>query len=274
VGTWNIAALKGVENDIAGWLVEGQGVAEAVAGLGIKDDIAVSDRPRESSEQHETPVTAASSTIYENTAGAASGENDIGLYVLGLQELVDISSPSEALRPYTDPAPANRVKAAVEKGLPAGYHLVAEHQLFGLLLLIYAAPSIVPHVHSVSTTSVGTGLMGYMGNKGAVSSRLILGETTRLVFVNCHLAAGADKAALERRNWDAAKIASQTRFEPLADALSASQGTGEKLGDEDFAFWFGDLNYRLEGMPGDDVRHLLTIHTKGGSGLPSSCVLI
>ena len=104
--------------------------------------------------------------------------------------------------------------------------------------------------------------MGYMGNKGAVTTRMVLGETTRLVFINSHLAAGADKASLERRNWDAAQIESRTRFDPIVDALGSSQTNGEGLGDEDFAFWFGDLNYRLHGMPGDDVRRLLTVHTK------------
>lgn len=101
-----------------------------------------------------------------------------------------------------------------------------------------------------------------MGNKGAVTARLVLGETTRLVFINSHLAAGSDKASLDRRIWDAAQITSRTRFDPITDVTSMNHGQGEGLGDEDFAFWFGDLNFRLEGMPGDDVRRLFTIHTK------------
>jgi hypothetical protein len=34
------------------------------------------------------------------------------------------------------------------------------------------------------------------------------------------------------------------------------------LGQEDFAFWFGDLNYRLDDIPGDDVRRLLHLYTQ------------
>ena len=86
----------------------------------------------------------------------------------------------------------------MSKALPSGYRLVAEQQLIGLLLLVYAAPSLADEVKSVSTTSVGTGLMGYMGNKGAVTARIVIGDTTRMVFINSHLAAGADKTALER----------------------------------------------------------------------------
>ena len=37
----------------------------------------------------------------------------------------------------------------------------------------------------------------------------------------------------------------------------------EGIGEEDFAFWFGDLNFRLDGLPGDDIRRLLMLHTKG-----------
>ena len=93
-------------------------------------------------------------------------------------------------------------------------------------------------------------------------ARVVLGETTRLVFINSHLAAGADKAALERRNWDASQIMSRTKFDPIDDIAGISQSTGETIGEEDFAFWFGDLNYRLEGMPGEDIRRLLMLHTR------------
>jgi phosphatidylinositol-bisphosphatase len=89
-----------------------------------------------------------------------------------------------------------------------------------------------------------------------------LGHTTRLVFINSHLGAGAEKGSVDRRNWDAAQIVSRTKFEPITDAMDLDQSTGEQIGDEDFAWWFGDLNYRLEGIPGDDVRRLLMLHTR------------
>ncbi|KAG5945051.1 hypothetical protein E4U60_005524 [Claviceps pazoutovae] len=42
---------------------------------------------------------------------------------------------------------------------------------------------------------------------------------------------------------------------------------GEKIGDEDFAFWFGDLNFRLDSLPGgDDSRRILTLHTRSVHG--------
>ncbi|EUC33531.1 hypothetical protein COCCADRAFT_95855 [Bipolaris zeicola 26-R-13] len=237
VGSWNTAAQKGTEQDIGKWFIKGSGVDGALGGLGVSD-------------------TGSHDVV------AVPGGEDIDIYVLGLQEIVDITSAAEALRPFTDPSTANRWKAQLEAALPKGYKLVTDQQLIGLWLAIYASPQILPQIKNVSTTSVGTGLMGYMGNKGAVTTRIVLGETTRLVFINSHLAAGADKASLDRRNWDAAQITTRTRFDPIVSGLGPSQSSGEGLGDEDFAFWFGDLNYRLEGMPGDDVRRLLTIHTQ------------
>jgi hypothetical protein len=256
IGTWNVAACKGTEKDLGAWFVEGKGISERLSGLEVNDE------DRESVESQEARYRRKASTIPAGDHATLPGDGDVGLYVLALQEIVDLSSAMEALRPYTDPSVVNKWKDAMAEGLPAGYTLVAEERLIGLMLLIYAAPHVASEITSVSTTSVGTGLMNYMGNKGAVTARVVLGETTRLVFINCHLAAGADKAALERRNWDAQQIVARTRFEPIHDAMGLSQTTGEQIGDEDFAFWCGDLNYRMEGIPGDDVRRLLMLHTR------------
>jgi hypothetical protein len=251
VGTWNVASISGTEKDIGKWFIHGEGVSEKLSG----SKSAPEDGPDSIDGKHEP------STESNKTASFSSSPEDIDLYVLGLQEVVDVSSPAEALRPYVDPAPSKRWKEAVQNALPQGYKLISEIQLIGLLLLIYASPAIGDSVSSISSTSVGTGLMGYMGNKGAVATRLVLGETTRLVFVNSHLAAGSDKNSLERRNWDSSQIVQRTRFEPIESDIGAFDESGDSIGDEDFIFWFGDLNYRLEDIPGEDVRQVLARHT-------------
>ncbi|OXV06941.1 hypothetical protein Egran_05293 [Elaphomyces granulatus] len=240
VGTWNVASIPGTEQDVGTWFVDGKAQALQEGG----------------GEQWEEFQPAGLKDVER------SNPEDVGIYVLGLQEIVDVSSPAETFRPYVDPGPSNRWKVAVQKALPPGYQLIADSQLVGLLLLVYAAPSIAPTISSIKTTSVGTGLMGYMGNKGAVISRIVLGETTSLVFINCHLAAGADRSSLERRNWDAAQIISRTKFDPIDLEDLLCEDPTDIIGGEDFAFWFGDLNYRLDDIPGDDVRRLLTLHTR------------
>jgi len=275
IGTWNVAGRKGTEKDIAGWFIEGRGVEDDLTGLGISSqhdsqdtESQLGSKPeevndnKESVEDQEQRRSEKQSTLPKDDPGSEPAGEDIDLYVLGLQEVVDVGSYTEALRPYPDPGTASRFKSHIEDVLPSGYRLVAEEQLIGLLLLIYASESLSKDIKSVSTTNVGTGVMGYMGNKGAVTARLVLGETTRIVFIDCHMAAGADKTSLERRNWDASQIVSRTRFDPIKDVPGISQSAGETIGEEDFAFWFGDLNYRLEGMPGEDIRRLLMLHLR------------
>lgn len=127
-------------------------------------------------------------------------------------------------------------------------------------------------VGSVSASTVGTGLMGYIGNKGGAGVRLILGDTLRLVFVDCHLAAFTN--ATDRRNWDVAEITRRMTFEPagrnfigLDDEGTGGGGgdglqqavTGENLDNADVLIWCGDLNYRIE-LPNEDIRRLLAPH--------------
>ena len=263
-GSWNVASCAGTEKDIKGWFVEGKGISSLHGGLPIGNK--TNDEQVEDVPTQEARASKHESTIPINDAYHLPSNDEIDIYALGLQEIVDINSAAEALRPYNDSAPATRWKEAMAAALPEGYVLVAEQQCLGLLLLVYASPSIASTISSVSTTSVGTGLMGYMANKGAVAARLVLGQTTKMVFVNCHLAAGNDKASLERRNWDVSQIIQRTRFSPIDHGNGVMDELGDYIGEEDFAFWFGDLNYRLSDIPGDDVRRLLLLHTRNEYG--------
>lgn len=268
VGTWNIAALADTRKDLGGWFVRGLGVAgltQDLTGLRAGDtssEPASSDSEVEAVGEQEARHRKKSSTLPRHDHAAIPSGEDVDLYVLGLQEVIDVASVTEAMKPYTDPNPAKRWKRKLKTALPRGYKKVVEHQLIGLLLLVYASPQLAPEVSSVDATSVGTGLMGYLGNKGAVSARILLGETTRMLFVNCHLAAGADATALQRRIWDTQQIVSRTKFHPVGEEWVGGIGQSEQIGDEDIAFWFGDLNYRLDDIPGEDVRRLLLLHAR------------
>ncbi|KUJ13017.1 phosphatase family protein-like protein [Mollisia scopiformis] len=265
IGTWNVAACPGTEKDLGGWFVQGKGIDKRLAGLQVTEGIEEdgSQAYVESVEAQEARRSKKSSTLPIGDQGTIAGGDEIGLYVLGLQEVVDLASATQYIgRVYTDLEPTNKWRKALAEALPTGYVLIAEQQLSGLLLFIFASPTVAPTISSVSTVSVGTGVMGYLGNKGAVTTRLILGETTRMVFVNSHLASGNDPAHFERRCWDVTQVLQRTRFDPISWAGVLDDGQ-EAIGEEDFAFWFGDLNFRLEGLPGDDIRRLLMLHTKG-----------
>lgn len=265
IGCWNVAACPGTEKDLAGWFVQGKGIDKQLAGLELANAIEKGDSQAniESVDEQEARRTKKQSTIPLGDEGVIAGGEDIGLYILGLQEVVELTSAREYIgKVYSNNDPVTTWRKSLIEALPAGYTLVAEQQLSGLLMFIFASPTIAPTISSVSTVSVATGFMGYLGNKGAVTTRIVLGETTRLVFVNSHLASGTDKAHLERRIWDVSQILQRTHFDPTSRG-GVVDDVQESIGDEDFAFWFGDLNFRLEGLPGDDIRRLLMLHTKG-----------
>ncbi|KAL8288339.1 hypothetical protein RB597_000449 [Gaeumannomyces tritici] len=256
VGTWNVAACAGTDRDLANWFVSGKGIDKRLATLDVARNPAI-----------EREETTDSLDADPNAIRLVGGEK-VGLYVLGLQEVEDLNLATQYMRGvvYSDPGTMDKWKVALEAALPKGYELVACEQLLGLLLLVYASPDVAPSVSNVSLTTVGTGLLGYMGNKGAVAARIVVGETTRMTFINCHLASGHDATYLDRRIWDVGQILSRAQFKPVT--FPGSNGTEpETIGDEDFAFWFGDLNFRMDGLPGDDIRRLLMLHTRGEYGL-------
>jgi phosphatidylinositol-bisphosphatase len=261
IGSWNVAACPGTERDLEAWFVEGKGVDEHLSGVTIYDS---DEGPRkESVGAQEARLSKKEPTIPRGDKSHLPGGEEIGLYVLGLQEVVDLGSAREYVgRVYTDVGPITRWRKAMKDAVPKGYVQIAEQQLSGLLLLIFASPEVATTISSVSTVSVGTGIMGYLGNKGAVATRLVLGETTRMVFVNSHLASGNDPTHLDRRCWDVTQILQRTKFEPISWG-GVLADSSEGIGEEDFAFWFGDLNFRLDGLPGEDIRRLLLLHTKG-----------
>ncbi|KAF5633676.1 inositol polyphosphate 5-phosphatase ocrl-1 [Fusarium tjaetaba] len=251
IGTWNVAACTGTDKDLATWFTHGEGLDQQLTSLNLSQNSAV-----------ETDDTDTGRSKPHLTAGG-----DIGLYVLGLQEIVDLNTTKEYMNRavYTDTSVMDKWKAALEAALPKGYELITAEQMTGLLLLVYASPEIASTISNVSTKQVGTGLLGYFGNKGAVTTRLLLGETTRMVFINSHLASGAGSSYLDRRCWDVSQVLSRTQFDPIVHS-GVEEDDGEKIGDEDLAFWFGDLNFRLDGLPGDDIRRLLTLHARGEYG--------
>ncbi|KKF93440.1 putative protein C2E12.03c [Ceratocystis platani] len=104
-------------------------------------------------------------------------------------------------------------------------------------MVIYAATEVADTVTHVSCAQVGTGILG-----------------------------GSEPQFLERRCWDTNQIKARTSFTPVSLPGGPDSGP-EKLGDEDIAFWMGDLNFRLD-APGDDIRGLFALHTQGMYGIP------
>lgn len=252
IGTWNVAACAGTDKDLARWFIDGEGLDPALGSSKPSNNGTEGDKSaRQDSSGNDAPIQLAES-------------GKIGLYVLGLQEVNVLTAPSQYMTWIyaADDTTTGKWKAALEAALPEDYQLIACEQLAGMMLLAYASPEIAPTISNVSTHTVGTGALGYLGNKGAVCTRIVLGEATQLLFVNSHLASGVEDYYLERRIGQAQQIMTQARFEPITIS-GVSEDEKSQIGDEDFAFWFGDLNFRLDRLPGDDIRRLLMLHTRG-----------
>lgn len=249
VGSWNVAACPGTDKDLASWFIDGKGLDVRLAAFDLGHNSMVESQ------------SSRANTYQDSTAARLLGGDKVGLYVLGLQEVVNLNPVTQYV--YSDTNPTDKWRLALEAALPEGYQFVTSEHMSGLLLLLYASSEVAACVGSISTKVVGTGVGGWFGNKGATAARIVLGETTKVVFVNSHLSSGSDASALERRCWDVKSITERVRFDPIALPGHDRESVQDRIGDEDCVFWFGDLNFRLDSIPGDDIRRLLTLHTRG-----------
>ncbi|RKP10570.1 Endonuclease/exonuclease/phosphatase, partial [Thamnocephalis sphaerospora] len=150
------------------------------------------------------------------------------------------------------------------------YAKLISRQLVGMLIVVYVKKDALNEVQEVTTTSIGCGLMGMVGNKGAVGIRLRFRDSY-LCFINSHLA--ADAIQVQRRKQDYVEIVRRALFPNLALPANAQRpssystasltsylpgSTQKYLGvfDNDHLIWLGDLNYRVS-LPHHDVKKQL-----------------
>ncbi|KAJ1032719.1 hypothetical protein NDA16_000741 [Ustilago loliicola] len=132
---------------------------------------------------------------------------------------------------------------AIPKAL-GPYELVIKERMMGCYMAVYVWRGCKDRVRGASRSHVKSGLLaGRVGNKGGVGISLKLG-TTRLLFVNAHLAAHEDKVALRLANVAKIKAALKVdSFLPTSDPRSRLEDITEQF---DHTFWFGDLNFRID----------------------------
>ncbi|KAK9118104.1 hypothetical protein Scep_016197 [Stephania cephalantha] len=157
--------------------------------------------------------------------------NDIcDIYVLGFQEIVPLSAGNvlgveksrismkwnsiirtalNSPKTYS----AHDQKKNERKTFPQTFQCIASKNMVGILISIWVRIDLRQYIEHPSVSCVGCGIMGCLGNKGSVSVRFRLHQTS-FCFVCGHLASGGKEGNERHRNSDAAEILARTRFPP------------------------------------------------------------
>ncbi|KAI9188722.1 hypothetical protein H9P43_000144 [Blastocladiella emersonii ATCC 22665] len=287
VGTWNVAGRL-PSSSLNAWLFGKPGPDDAPPSVSAPDAAPPSFPPRLPSFSHvfdaagTTPLLDAAATPPESpaatapitiplpatpgpAAAAAKPVPDLStppplpprppappadIIVLGFQEADTSTETYIAHDPATVTGFRERIARALGPHLERQYGIAVTKQLVGLVIVVLVHDRIAAHVTDIETATVGCGIMGLLGNKGAVAVRLKVHDT-RLCFVNCHLAADADQWA--RRNSDVNEIRRRLWFR-----RSDGRPTPDPAYDEDetAVVWLGDMNYRLTGTQERVAQHV------------------
>lgn len=193
-------------------------------------------------------------------------QNGADIIVVGFQEVVDLESKKRAARGIFKNATkkpeisnendiAHRARAWREKlekvlrdNFKQPYSVIQSKKLVGLFSCIFVKEHLVNHISHVSTNTVSTGFSGNYGNKGAIISRFCFKDSS-FCFITTHLPAHQTKVG--KRNVDAITILRADGLPPAVENKENAVrfvrgGDGKMVLDHEFAFFFGDLNYRID----------------------------
>ncbi|CAH8359296.1 unnamed protein product [Eruca vesicaria subsp. sativa] len=131
------------------------------------------------------------------------------------------------------------LKLLMERKRRPAYVRLVSKQMVGILLTIWVKRSLRKHIQNVRVSTVGVGIMGYIGNKGAVSVSMSINQTF-FCFICTHLTAGEREVDQIKRNADVHEIHKRTVFHSVS-----ALGLPKLIYDHERIIWLGDLNYRL-----------------------------
>ncbi|KAG2320466.1 hypothetical protein Bca52824_013679 [Brassica carinata] len=121
------------------------------------------------------------------------------------------------------------------------YVRIVSKQMVGVFLTIWVRRSLRKHISNLSVSTVGVGIMGYIGNKGSVSVSMSIYQTP-FCFLCSHLSSGEKDTDHQKRNDDVREINRRTLFHPNS---SNANVLPRSIRDHERILWLGDLNYRI-----------------------------
>ena len=132
--------------------------------------------------------------------------------------------------------------------------------MVGLFQAIFIKSSILHRISHCQLDETKTGLGGLHGNKGSISTRLMIDDSS-FCFINSHLA--AHQSHISARNNDIAAVLKDTIFRVETPSYHyIGGGDGSLILDYQNVFFAGDLNYRID-IPRARVMSLIEANDWG-----------
>ncbi|XP_022146438.1 type IV inositol polyphosphate 5-phosphatase 9 isoform X2 [Momordica charantia] len=144
------------------------------------------------------------------------------------------------------------IREALKKKVRQNFKCIISKQMVGIMISIWVRSELHPFIRNPSVCCIGCGIMGCLGNKGSVSVRFRLHETS-FCFVCTHLASGGKEGDEKNRNENVCDILCRTKF-PKGPSLDLPK----KILHHDRVILLGDLNYRVS-LPEATTRFLVEI---------------
>ncbi|KAJ7973998.1 putative Type I inositol polyphosphate 5-phosphatase [Quillaja saponaria] len=143
------------------------------------------------------------------------------------------------------------LEALMKRKRKSAYVRIVSKQMVGIFLTIWVRRSLRKHIQNLKVSTVGVGVMGYIGNKGSISVSMSVYQTL-FCFVCTHLTSGEKDGDELKRNADVHEIHRRTHFHSLSDI-----GLPKSIHDHERIIWLGDLNYRLN-LSYEKTRELIS----------------
>ncbi|XP_057446825.1 type IV inositol polyphosphate 5-phosphatase 9-like [Lotus japonicus] len=232
VGSWNIGGIEPPNNlDMEDWLDAGNNCADIYV-LGFQEIV---------------PLNAANILCPRNRRNSRKWNSLIGAALNNRRPIKGVEEDKIA-EPHKIYPLQKQICAEGEH--EQDFQCIRSKQMVGVFITIWVQSYLLQSIRHLSVSSVGCGIMGCLGNKGSISIRFCLHETS-FCFICSHLASGGKEEDRRQRNVNATDILSRTRFS--TDTL---HDMPRKIIDHDRVVWLGDLNYRIY-MPDSETQSLI-----------------
>ncbi|KAI4346549.1 hypothetical protein L6164_007438 [Bauhinia variegata] len=143
------------------------------------------------------------------------------------------------------------LEALMKRKRRSSYVRIVSKQMVGIFITVWVRRSLRKHIENLKVSTVGVGIMGYIGNKGAISISMSIYQTL-FCFICSHLTAGEKEGDELKRNADVHEIQRRTHFQSPPDI-----GLAKSIHDHERIIWLGDLNYRIN-LSYEETRDLIS----------------